>query len=44
MGNMVGRPEAEKSGLLNWRMSHNFNVSSPDRGMREEKKKKKDKK
>jgi hypothetical protein len=28
---MVGRPEAEKSGLLNCRMSHSFNVSSPDR-------------
>lgn len=35
---MVGRPEAEKSGLLNCRMSHNFNVSSPDRGMRKKKK------
>ena len=35
----MGRPEAEKSGLLNCRMSHNFKVSSPDRGMRKEKKK-----
>ena len=33
----MGRPEAEKSGLLNCRMSHNFNVSSPDRGMRKKK-------
>lgn len=37
IGNMVGSPEAEKSGLLNCRMSHNFNVSSPDRGMRKKK-------
>lgn len=30
----MGRPEAEKSGLLNCRMSHNFNVSSPGRRIR----------
>lgn len=35
----MGRPEAEKSGLLNCRMSHNFNVSSPDRRIRRKKKK-----
>lgn len=32
----MGRPEAEKSGLLNCRMSHNFNVSSPNKGWRME--------